>query len=145
MKTYIKITIHLSLFSLIVGAACTDAPVNAEGQSLLGRWQLHKVMINDSTILKPSPYTGRHEPELEFNEHSNLKGTTSANKISGSYNVNGQDSIKIEFGYETKIAENVWGRHFEKGVRLTKSYSVSGNVLELREEFGYTLFLKKIK
>jgi hypothetical protein len=144
MKALLKITAHFTFFCIITGAACTETPITADSQSILGRWQLYKVIVNDSVIGKPSPYKGRNEVEIEFLAQDRIFGTTSSNNYSGTYQVKEPDSLSVIYVPGSKVREIRWGEYFLHGLLNVKSFKIVDGSLVLNFKERDKLFFKKI-
>lgn len=135
----------LTLLCTMLLASCKKDDLLTDSQPIVGRWRLSEMSVNDSRIVKPSPYNGRYEVEIEFFENNSLKGTTSSNKIGGSYSFSGQDSITMIYGYETKVGEIHWCNYFTKAIAEPKTYSILGNFLELRGQGSDKLIFLRVR
>lgn len=81
----------------------TDTAATVTGPSIVGKWNIENVVLNDSVYARPAEVTPGVEQYIIFNADSTYAVATNCNSIGGPYVVSG-DTITIGDSFRTEMA-----------------------------------------
>ena len=115
--------------------SCSQEMLDTNPESLLGRWEMIKVIQDDSSIVKPKILDQGVEieflVEVEFLPEGKIKGIVYRNPMIGAYEVKNSDSVSIRNYSKIKFSEPVWGDYFTKAIEEVSTYKISSDLLYL--------------
>jgi len=106
--------------------------IDTDPRNLIGRWQMVKVIDQGKTILKPDPPKWYSEVEMEFLENGKIEGTLPTDTFLGEYEINGEDSIKIQGRSLSKVGIPEWGDLFYDSYLLINTFALKRKGLSSR-------------